>query len=179
MTCDLRNHLLNQAEQALLRLGADSDLIATRGLPLFQDAHELTLAHISQSGRRHYLSPQAATCWRQMHAAAALDDVSLIMISGFRSFFRQEKIIQERLDKGEDVNGVLAFLAPPGCSEHHSGGAVDIGTMGSEPLNPNFDQTKAFAWLAENAAGFGFRMSFPADNPYGYLYEPWHWCCES
>ncbi len=170
--------LLEKARQTLLRLGADGDLIQTRGLPLFEDADGLVLAHTSNSGRRHYLCPEAATQWQRMRSHATKEGVSLIMISGFRSFDRQEEIIRERLNGGEMIVDVLKFLAPPGCSEHHTGRAVDVGTLGSEPLNPNFDATEAFVWLRENAKEYGFRLSYPPSNPYGYLYEPWHWCFE-
>jgi len=39
-----------------------------------------------------------------------------------------------------------------------------------------FGETDAFAWLKANAARFGFVMSFPLNNPWGFIYEPWHWC---
>jgi D-alanyl-D-alanine carboxypeptidase len=25
---------------------------------------------------------------------------------------------------------------------------------------------------------YGFRMSYPRDNPQGFIYEPWHWFFE-
>ena len=30
--------------------------------------------------------------------------------------------------------------------------------------------------LIPAAAGHGFHLSFPDGNPWGYQYEPWHWC---
>ncbi|RTL24879.1 MAG: hypothetical protein EKK49_20850, partial [Rhodocyclaceae bacterium] len=36
----------------------------------------------------------------------------------------------------------------------------------------------AFVWLNAHAAGHGYTLSFPRNNPEGYLYEPWHWCFE-
>jgi D-alanyl-D-alanine carboxypeptidase len=29
--------------------------------------------------------------------------------------------------------------------------------------------------LQAEAAGFGFAMTYPRDNPWGIIYEPWHW----
>ncbi|MDE4963702.1 D-alanyl-D-alanine carboxypeptidase family protein, partial [Francisella tularensis] len=23
---------------------------------------------------------------------------------------------------------------------------------------------------------YGFKLSFPCNNEYGFIYEPWHWC---
>jgi D-alanyl-D-alanine carboxypeptidase len=29
--------------------------------------------------------------------------------------------------------------------------------------------------MKTNAVSFGFELSFPADNPQGVAFEPWHW----
>jgi D-alanyl-D-alanine carboxypeptidase len=123
--------------------------------------------------------PAAARSWIDMRDTAASDDVVLVMISGFRSFERQLELIREKLATGRRIEDILEIMAPPGCSEHHTGRAVDIGTPGCAPLSEKFEDTRAFLWLSEHAESFGFRMSFPRDNPYGYLYEPWHWCHEA
>ena len=74
------------------------------------------------------------------------------------------------------LDAILTEIAPPGYSEHHSGRAIDIASAGSPPMTQDFEQTPAFAWLSANAGRFGFVMSFPRGNPYGYVFEPWHWC---
>ena len=53
---------------------------------------------------------------------------------------------------------------------------ANIGTTGSLPLEESFAETKAYAWLDRHAASFGFTLSYPRDNPHGFIYEPWHWC---
>jgi len=55
---------------------------------------------------------------------------------------------------------------------------VDIGARDTPALEEDFERTEAFAWLERNANRFGFRLSYPRGNRYGYLYEPWHWCWE-
>jgi D-alanyl-D-alanine carboxypeptidase len=168
--------LRHRVAAALHELGARSDLPAKRGLPLFADATELCVAHVSQSGREHYLTPAAAKSWVHMREAAAADKVVLVMISGFRSFGRQLELIRGQMAGGTPIEEILSVLAPPGCSEHHTGRAVDVGTPGGKPLSESFEDTPAFEWLDQHAAGFGFRMSYPRSNPLGYQYEPWHWC---
>ena len=42
-------------------------------------------------------------------------------------------------------------------------------------LEEEFERSDAFAWLTRRAGEFGFRMSYPRDNPHGVAYEPWHW----
>ena len=67
--------------------------------------------------------------------------------------------------------------APPGYSEHSTGYAVDLGD-GDDPatnLSESFEQTRAFRWLQDHAASYHFTLSFPALNPQGVSYEPWHW----
>jgi D-alanyl-D-alanine carboxypeptidase len=167
--------LRRKVEEALRAIGASTRLPAERNLPLFEDAPDLVLAHTSQSGREHFLVPEAASQWIRMRQAAESENIVLVMISGFRSFDRQLQLIRTRLDRGETVARILDVMAPPGCSEHHTGRAVDIGTPGCEPLSEAFEETDAFRWLDENAADFRFRMSYPRENPMGFRYEPWHW----
>jgi D-alanyl-D-alanine carboxypeptidase len=111
-----------------------------------------------------------------MKQAAAGDGVVVELLSAFRSVERQAEIVRAKLGRGQSIDEILTVLAPPGFSEHHTGRAIDVGTPGCKPLEVAFEQTPAFAWLERNAARFGFRLSFPRGNPFGYQYEPWHWC---
>jgi D-alanyl-D-alanine carboxypeptidase len=166
----------SKVRATLEQLGAAGDLAERRNLPLFADATELEIAHVSASGREHLLIPKAAVAWRAMRDAAADDGVTLLAISGYRAFDRQVELIQVKLERGELIDDILEVMAPPGCSEHHSGRAVDVGTPGCEPLSETFEQTDAFAWLERSANAFGFWLSYPRGNESGFTYEPWHWC---
>ena len=160
----------------LSRWDADAARIADRQLPRFADATVLTVADRAESGREFLLTPATATAWQQMKNAAAKDQVELLMVSAFRSFNRQAELIETKLAAGQDVDQILTLLAPPGCSEHHSGRAVDIGCPQARPLDETFEHTTAFAWLQTHAPDHGFVLSYPRGNRYGYIYEPWHWC---
>ncbi|MFK8032000.1 MAG: D-alanyl-D-alanine carboxypeptidase family protein [Gammaproteobacteria bacterium] len=169
-------HTLDQKIlQSVLTLGGDPEQIRSRQLPQYADADTLVVADVSQSGIKHRLEPVAAAAWTLMKAEASEEGVSLILLSGFRSFDRQFDILNRRVLGGESIDDLFRVLAPPGCSQHHTGKAADIGTMGCEPASTQFAETDAFQWLQRNAFRFGFSLSYPADNPYGYLYEPWHW----
>lgn len=116
--------------------------------------------------------------WRareSMRTAAAADQVTLLLISGFRSVAYQRQIIDRKRARGDLLEAILRVNAAPGYSEHHTGRAVDIGTPDSRPLEEEFENTKAFRWLAQEAGRFGFRLSYPRNNPQGIVYEPWHW----
>ena len=159
----------------LAELGISTDLIETRGLPLCTEPDALEVAEVGDDGREYRLTPAAAGAWREMRAAAAADGVTLKLISAFRSVDRQVEILKEKLAAGQTVDEILSASAPPGYSEHHTGRAIDIDTDGVPPLEIEFERTPAFAWLSRNAARFGFVLSFPEGNRYGYQYEPWHW----
>jgi D-alanyl-D-alanine carboxypeptidase len=92
----------------------------------------------------------------------------------FRGVDDQAWLIRQELLRGEDVGQVLSAIAAPGYSQHHTGQALDIERI---PAGADFETTAAFEWLCRNAAEYGFELSYPRDNPYGIMYEPWHWYC--
>jgi len=107
--------------------------------------------------------------------AAANDNILLQMVSAYRSIEHRAAIIRRKLEQGLALDEILKVLAPPGYSEHHSGSAIDIGSPDSLPLDEQFETIPAYHWLSANANRFGFFLSFPRDNVFGYIYEPWHW----
>ncbi|HTH47913.1 MAG TPA: M15 family metallopeptidase, partial [Candidatus Limnocylindria bacterium] len=133
------------------------------------------VARVLKDGRELKLAPATAAAWAALSATAGRDGVTLLLISGFRSVEHQRQIVERKLAEGKSLAEILRVNAAPGYSEHHTGRAVDIGTPGCPPLTEAFEETAAFAWLARRAAGFGFRLSYPRDNPHGVIYEPWHW----
>ena len=156
-------------------LGISSTLLAARGLRECEEAECLEVAESGADGRNHLLVATAAEAWRTLKAAALRGAVSLFIVSAFRSVERQAEIVRRKLDAGATIEEILTVCAPPGFSEHHTGRAVDVSTFGTPSLEVEFDQTRAFAWLTEHANDFGFYLSYPAGNPHGYQYEPWHW----
>ena len=126
--------------------------------------------------RPQRLTPAAFAAWSSMREAATAQRVSLFLISAFRGYQYQHDLIATKLQKGLGIEEILRVNAAPGHSEHHTGRAVDLGTLGCDALCEEFENTKAFQWLETHAAGFGFSLSYPRDNPYGIDYEPWHWC---
>ena len=161
---------------ALASLGISPRMIAARALVMCPEAHELVVLAIGDDGREHLLAPEAAAGWQAMSAAALADGIRLTIVSAFRSVERQAEIVRAKLARGLPLDDILCVSAPPGYSEHHSGCAIDLTTEGVAPLEPEFENSAAFQWLSTNAGKFGFVLSYPANNPHGYAYEPWHWC---
>lgn len=159
----------------LTALGIPGDYAAQRGLTLQPEAESLVVARVLQNGRELKLEPVTAARWAMMRESAEKAGVTLLLISGFRSVEAQRDILRRKLDAGTRLEEILTVNAAPGYSEHHTGRAVDIGTPGCPPLSEEFETTVAFAWLKEHAARYGFRLSYPRQNPFGVIYEPWHW----
>jgi len=111
-----------------------------------------------------------------MQAAATADDVTLVPLSAYRSVARQTLIIRRKLARGQHITDILRVSAVPGCSEHHTGRALDFGAPGHLSLETTFARTREFRWLAKNSRRFGFSLSYPRNNRQGIVYEPWHWC---
>lgn len=161
--------------RALATLGIAPELFAARQLPLCPEAAPLVVAQLDTDGRAHRLTPDTAAAWAALQLAARQDGIEIFIVSAFRDLAQQIAIIEHKLARGLPLEQILTLSAPPGYSEHHSGRAIDIGTPGSTPTEEEFETTAAFAWLTEHAARFGFVLSFPRGNRYGYIYEPWHW----
>ena len=88
----------------------------------------------------------------------------------------QTAIVRAKLAGGKTIAEILRFVAAPGCSEHHTGRALDIGSPEELELDGKFERTAAFRWLRRRAGEFGFHLSYPRGNRHGFGYEPWHWC---
>lgn len=144
-------------------------------VPWIPEATGLLDAGPDYLGREAWLTPATATAWDLMWRHALMDGIELLLISAFRSISRQEELVLAKLARGMSLEETLLFSAYPGYSEHHSGEAIDIGTMFSPLLEEEFEDTAAFSWLCTNAAAHGFHLSYPRDNPTGIAYEPWHW----
>ena len=156
-------------------LGIPADYGADGGPPRYEEALELVEVGLNLVGRMQRLMPAAAANWHEMVAAAESEGVTLMIVSGYRSYEYQAALIRKKINAGQVITDILEVNAAPGHSEHHTGLAVDIATPGSRPLTEEFEESEAFRWLEKNAGDFGFSMSFPRDNPWGIIYEPWHW----
>ncbi|EIC84304.1 M15 family metallopeptidase [Serratia sp. M24T3] len=177
---DLEIAIENQAQIVdwLGKLGIRSEVIAHRTLPFFPQVDEKSLvtAQTNADGKAFLLTLEAASAWWKMCESAKVDGIELYLVSAFRSVEYQMNLIKIKQQLGIAPEEFFTYLAPPGCSEHHTGCAIDINTPDCDEVSGVFGDTPAFEWLRDNAFRFGFKMSFPLNNPWGFIYEPWHWC---
>ncbi len=166
-----------QLRQLWSRLGIPADFAKRAERRLQSEAKRLVfIGRARDDGRILRLTPGAAKAWRKMQAAAAEDGLTLLPLSAFRSVARQTAIIRRKLAAGQRIEAILRVSAGPGCSEHHTGRALDLGAPDHLALEVTFARTPEFRWLKRHAIRFGFHLSYPRSNRQGISYEPWHWC---
>jgi LAS superfamily LD-carboxypeptidase LdcB len=120
---------------------------------------------VEYQGQR--LHKDAATAFEKMRQAAAKDNVTLQVVSGFRGIRAQAEIFE---GKGGGLKAA-EYSAPPGHSQHHTGLAIDINS-----LQTSFRTTKAFGWLKEHGREYGFMLPYAnTSGDLGPSNEPWHW----
>lgn len=166
------------------RLGLETELLEEAKLgvsdqPLCKEAKQLVSIGDDVFGRPQRLVPDAAQAWAEMLEAATSQGISLQLVSAFRGIDYQAELIARKLSVGLSLSDILKVSAAPGFSEHHTGNAVDVTSEGAAPLDEAFDDTDCFHWLLACAGDFGFTLTYPRDNSFGFDYEPWHWCFQS
>ena len=118
--------------QLWAKLGIPADYAKRAEQRLHAEAQRLVfIDRARDDGRILKLAPRAAAAWRRMQAAATIDGVTLLPLSAFRSVARQTTIIRRKLAAGQLIEAILRVSAVPGCSEHHTGRALDLGTCRS------------------------------------------------
>jgi len=147
-------------------------------MPWCDEAQDLCSIGCDTSGRDALLIPSAAVAWVAMRESAKAARITLLAISAFRSIAQQREILEAKLASGISWAEILAVSAYPGFSEHHTGRAIDVGMVNGEEVTEEFENTEAFGWLSSNGQRFGFFLSYPKNNRFGIVYEPWHWCFE-
>ena len=158
------------------RLGIPADYAARTGLVQQRSPDDLVDIGVDVFDRPQRLRMEAANAWMGLVEAASLDGVTVQLVSAYRSLEYQVDLIQRKVEAGESIGEILTHIAAPGYSEHQGGCAVDVTSPGIESLTEFFEETQAFRWLVASAADYRFVLSYPRSNPYGVIYEPWHWC---
>ncbi|HJR13360.1 MAG TPA: M15 family metallopeptidase [Rhodanobacteraceae bacterium] len=157
-------------------LGVPRDYGRSRDLRIQREPLHLVSIGRDIHDRVQWLQPRAARALARMREAAARDGVTLQIVSAFRSIEYQLGIVERKLARGLTMDEILRVSAAPGYSEHHSGRCVDFTTTGFAPVEEEFEQSSASAWLRQHAADYRFTLSYPRGNRHGIAYEPWHWC---
>lgn len=116
------------------------------------------------------LRKEAYDALNRLAAAAKADGVTLTVGSTYRSYEYQKNLFDYwvRVDGLEEAE---RESSRPGTSQHQLGLVLDFA-----PIEDEFAETKAGKWAAENAAKYGWSLSFPKgyEDVTGYRWESWH-----
>lgn len=130
----------------------------------------------------------------RMHQAALKDNIDIKILSGYRRFYDQLRIWNDKYSKfkklkiseEEIFNRISTYSAIPGTSRHHWGTEIDIidaNVIHSKKsyLVPQHYSTDGIykqlhQWMSTYGQEFGFYLVY-TDNVYrnGFRFEPWHY----
>lgn len=131
---------------------------------------------VSWGGTGHLLRAQVSGAMSQLFAGARAAGHSLEVVSAYRSYASQSALYSSYVQMyGQAYADQIS--ARPGYSEHQTGLAADVGTVGGGcGLTACFGATPGGRWVAANAHRYGFIVRYPEGyTPItGYAYEPWH-----
>lgn len=132
---------------------------------------------IPTGGRLICLTEETLEALYAMYKDAKEDGVMLVPTSGYRSYSSQEQLYNKWKETADE--NTLPSIALPGHSEHHLGTTLDLTSdeIDFQSASKEFDTTKSYKWLKENAHLYGFVQSYQEGNEKitGYIPESWHW----
>ena len=131
------------------------------------------------------LQTVACNAFLELQKAAAAENVTVWMQSGYRSVSYQTSLYEKKTnyykqqgyDDAKANEMAAAVVNPPGYSEHNCGLAADLNSPEHTGLDEGFENTAAFRWLCQHAGEYGFILRYPkgAEEKTEITYEPWHW----
>ena len=152
------------------------DFIVNKNIKLTNDyiPNDLELVNLEYSCHNKYLRKEARIAFEKLAKQAKIDGYNIIAVSTYRSYDYQEKLYNNYVkDKGFYYADMASARA--GHSEHQTGLAVDVADTSLD--YDNFEITKEFTWMRNNAHKYGFILRYPKSSFHitGFKYEPWHY----
>jgi len=152
------------------------DFIVNKNYKLEQNyiPNDLEKISLEYSCDNKYLRKVARINFEKMAKEAKENGFNIIAVSTYRSYDYQEKLYNNYVkEKGLYYADMASARA--GHSEHQTGLAVDIADLSLD--YDNFEKTKEFTWVKNNAHKYGFILRYPKAKFHitGFKYEPWHY----
>lgn len=120
-----------------------------------------------------------------MLKAGRAEGLAFEICSSYRDIKVQEELFQEDVDRymqqgysyEEAYVKAAEYTMPPGHSEHSTGLAFDIVSLGYQLLDSKQEQTAETQWLHEHCAEYGFILRYPKgkEDITKISYESWHY----
>lgn len=126
----------------------------------------------AQSGMK--LVHEAKIAFEKMAKDAKKEGYTIIAMSTYRSYNYQVNLYNRYVRK-DGKKAADTYSGRPGHSEHQTGYAVDV--YNGKYDYTEFEKTKEFKWMQQNAHKYGFILRFPKnkEKETGYKYESWHY----
>ena len=152
------------------------DFIVNKNNKLTSDyvPYDLEVIDTKYSLEGKYLRKDAKIAFENMASDAKALGFNIICVSAYRSYDYQEKLYNNYVkDKGFYYADMAS--ARSGHSEHQTGLAIDVANSSLD--YDNFEDTKEFVWMKNNAYKYGFILRYPKAKFHitGFKYEPWHY----
>ena len=121
-----------------------------------------------------YLQKEAKEAFEKLSDDASNLGYRIVAISAYRDYNYQNELFNYYV-KEKGLEYALNCSAKPGHSEHQTGLAVDV--EGENKDYDQFENTKEFDWIKNNAHKYGFILRYPKGKEHitGFKYEPWHY----
>lgn len=143
-------------------------------LPKKYKPNDLERLNLKYSNKDKFLRKEAKKHFEKLSENAKKEGYSIIAVSTYRSYYYQKELYEYYV-KNKGKKYADKSSARPGHSEHQTGLAVDV--MGSNGNYNDFENSKEFKWMQENAHKYGFILRYPKNKTHitGFKYEPWHY----
>lgn len=169
----LENNFYKDIKQVEIK---DYDFIVNKNYKLSEDyiPNDLELLDTKYSCKDKYLRKEAKYYFEEMASDAKKKGYNIIAVSTYRSYNYQDKLYNNYV-KEKGIYYADMASARAGHSEHQTGLAVDVADNSLD--YDNFDKTKEFKWIINNAHKYGFILRYPIAKFHitGFKYEPWHY----
>lgn len=122
-----------------------------------------------------YIVSEVADALEDMFEAAKKDNVTLIGVSGYRSYNYQDNLYKNKV-KTKGKKYADKYVAVAGASEHQLGLAIDLVSSDYKRIDNGFANSSGFKWLDEHMQDYGFILRYlkGKEEITGYAFEPWH-----
>jgi D-alanyl-D-alanine carboxypeptidase len=108
------------------------------------------------------------------------DGIQTVLLGSYRTIKRQEEIFKRNLNE-LGLEFTSKYVAKPGCSEHHTGLAIDVGILLEGKLYRKKEELLSiehlFQIIQKKLPRYGFILRYPKgkESITKIAYEPWHY----
>lgn len=157
-------------------IGKGNLILVNSSHPIRWENAKENLTAVSPGYQDILLERQTANMLAYAFKAANCTD-QIVPVSGYRSTGEQQSLYTDSLrENGREFT--QKFVAVPGCSEHHTGLAIDLGENipDIDFICPSFPYTGICQTFREQSVKYGFIERYPkGKEQFTHIaHEPWH-----